>query len=54
MQLGSVGVHDKQALVLTHRGNGDSIELLMLAKTIQETVRERYGIDLVIEPVIYK
>jgi UDP-N-acetylmuramate dehydrogenase len=54
MQLGSVGVHDKQALVLTHRGNGDSIELLMLAKTIQETVRERFGVDLVIEPVVYQ
>ena len=54
VQVGSVGVHGKQALVLTHRGNGNSTELLMLAKTIQETVRERYGIDLVIEPVIYK
>jgi UDP-N-acetylmuramate dehydrogenase len=54
MQVGSVGVHDKQALVLTHRGNGNSTELLILAKTIQETVRERYGIDLVIEPVVYK
>jgi len=54
VQVGSVGVHDKQALVLTHRGNGNSTELLMLAKTIQETVRESYGIDLVIEPVIYK
>jgi UDP-N-acetylmuramate dehydrogenase len=54
MQVGSVGVHDKQALVLTHRGNGNSTELLMLAKTIQETVRERFGVDLVIEPVIYK
>jgi len=54
VQVGSVGVHDKQALVLTHRGNGNSTELLILGKTIQETVRERYGIDLVIEPVVYK
>jgi len=54
MQLGSVGVHDKQALVLTHQGNGSSTELLMFAKTIQETVRERFGVDLDIEPVVYK
>jgi UDP-N-acetylmuramate dehydrogenase len=54
MQLGSVGVHDKQALVLTHRGNGSASELLALAKTIQGAVKERFGVDLVIEPVVYK
>jgi len=54
MQSGAVGVHDKQALVLTHRGNGSASELLALAKTIQGAVKERYGVDLVIEPVVYK
>jgi UDP-N-acetylmuramate dehydrogenase len=53
MQSGAVGVHDKQALVLTHRGNGSASELLALAKTIQGAVKERYGVDLVIEPVVY-
>jgi UDP-N-acetylmuramate dehydrogenase len=54
VQVGSVGVHDKQALVLTHRGNGSASELLALAKTIQGAVKERFGVDLVIEPVVYK
>ena len=54
VQVGSVGVHDKQALVLTHRGNGSALELLALAKTIQGAVKERFGVDLVIEPVVYK
>ena len=54
MQSGAVGVHDKQALVLTHRGNGSASELLALAKTIQGAVKERFGVDLVIEPVVYK
>lgn len=53
MQSGAVGVHDKQALVLTHRGNGSANELLALAKTIQGTVKDRFGVDLVIEPVVY-
>jgi UDP-N-acetylmuramate dehydrogenase len=53
MQSGAVGVHDQQALVLTHRGNGSASELLALAKTIQEAVKERFGVDLVIEPVVY-
>jgi UDP-N-acetylmuramate dehydrogenase len=54
VQVGSVGVHDKQALVLTHRGNGSASELLALAKTIQGAVKERFGVNLVIEPVVYK
>ena len=54
MQSGAVGVHDQQALVLTHRGNGSASELLALAKTIQGAVKERFGVDLVIEPVVYK
>jgi UDP-N-acetylmuramate dehydrogenase len=54
MQSGAVGVHDKQALVLTHRGNGSASELLALAKTIQGAVKERFGVNLVIEPVVYK
>jgi UDP-N-acetylmuramate dehydrogenase len=53
MQVGNVGVHTNQALVLTHFGNGNSDELLKLATHIQRTVKDRFGVDLVIEPVIF-
>lgn len=53
MQAGNVGVHTNQALVLTHFGNGNSEELLDLAARIQRTVKNRFGVDLVIEPVIF-
>lgn len=52
MQAGNVGVHTNQALVLTHFGNGNSEELLKLATHIQRTVKDRFGVDLLIEPVI--
>ncbi len=52
MKVGNVGVHTNQALVLTHFGNGNSGELLGLATHIQRTVKDRFGVDLVIEPVI--
>ncbi len=52
MQVDNVGVHANQALVLTHFGNGNSGELLDLAARIQRTVKDRFGVDLVIEPVI--
>jgi UDP-N-acetylmuramate dehydrogenase len=53
MQLGNVGVHDKQALVLTHRGGGNAGELLGLAEQIQKRVKEAFGVELTVEPMIY-
>jgi UDP-N-acetylmuramate dehydrogenase len=53
MQMGNVGVHDKQALVLTHRGGGNSGELLELAEQIQRKVKETFGVELIIEPILY-
>jgi UDP-N-acetylmuramate dehydrogenase len=53
MQLGNVGVHDKQALVLTHRGGGNAGELLGLAEQIQQRVKETFGIDLIPEPIFF-
>ncbi len=53
LRAGNVGVHDKQALVLTNPGKGNAKELLALAEQIQETVRNRFGVDLVIEPIIF-
>ncbi|BEI38334.1 UDP-N-acetylmuramate dehydrogenase [Polynucleobacter sp. HIN8] len=53
MQMGNVGVHDKQALVLTHRGGGNAGELLGLAGQIQKKVKETFGVELTVEPMIY-
>ena len=53
MQMGNVGVHDKQALVLTHRGGGNAGELLGLAGQIQQRVKETFGVDLIPEPIFF-
>ncbi|BEI36544.1 UDP-N-acetylmuramate dehydrogenase [Polynucleobacter sp. HIN7] len=53
MQLGNVGVHNKQALVLTHRGGGNAGELLGLAEQIQKKVKETFGVDLIPEPIFF-
>ncbi len=53
MQMGNVGVHDKQALVLTHRGGGNAMELLKLAGQIQKRVKETFGVELIPEPIIF-
>ena len=53
MQLGNVGVHDKQALVLTHRGGGNASELLGLAGQIQQRVKETFGVELIPEPIFF-
>jgi UDP-N-acetylmuramate dehydrogenase len=54
LRAGNVGVHDKQALVLINLGKGNARELLALAHQIQETIRDRFGVDLVIEPIIFE
>ena len=53
LQKGHVGVHSKQALVLTHDGEGDASELLRLAAEIQEAVNKRFSVSLEIEPIIF-
>jgi UDP-N-acetylmuramate dehydrogenase len=51
-QVGGVGVHDKQALVLVNRGGARGAEVLTLARAIQESVYGRFGIRLEPEPVV--
>jgi UDP-N-acetylmuramate dehydrogenase len=45
-RMGAVGVHDKQALVLVHYGNGKGNELVSLSQQIQADVKEKFGVSL--------
>jgi UDP-N-acetylmuramate dehydrogenase len=54
--IGKAGVYERQALVLVNRGHGvDSVtggEVMTLARAIQTSVYERFGIRLEPEPVV--
>ena len=51
-RVSNVGVYEKQALVLVNHGNGTALEILGLAKCIQDKVRKEFGVSLDIEPNI--
>lgn len=46
---GDAGVHEKQALVLVNYGNATGSEVLQLANDIQNSVSEKFGINLEME-----
>ena len=45
-RVGEIGVHVKQALVLVNYGSGNGSEVKALAIQIQQSVREKFGIEL--------
>ena len=51
-RVGEVGVYEKQALVIVNHGNATAVDILSLAKTIQDSVQEKFGVTLDIEPNI--
>ena len=49
---GPAGVYEKQALVLVNHGGATANDILELASTIQKKVKERFGVELQIEPSV--
>jgi UDP-N-acetylmuramate dehydrogenase len=49
--IGSVGLSTKHTLALVHKGGATAEDVLRLAREIQVRVHERFGVDLVPEPV---
>ena len=50
--LEGVGVHEQHALVLVNRGALSARVVMSLAAEIQRSVRDRFGVDLVMEPAV--
>ncbi len=48
-RVGSVGVHERQALVLVNYGGGKGLEIKALAENIQTAVFDLFGIELIME-----
>ena len=49
--LGRVGMYEKQALVLVNRGAAVGAEVIALARAVEADVHERFGVELIPEPV---
>jgi len=52
-QQGAACVHSQQALVLTNAQRGSGLDVLKLAKHVQDRVFEQYGVSLEMEPRVY-
>ena len=51
IRLGQVGVYDRHALILVNHGGGSAAEIAELASRIKAGVLEKFGVQLVEEPV---
>jgi UDP-N-acetylmuramate dehydrogenase len=49
---GRVALSGKHTLALTNRGSASTADLLALARTVRDGVRDRFGVELVPEPVL--
>lgn len=45
-RFGDAGIHKNQALVLVNYGNATGAEILAVAKDVQQTVRQKFGISI--------
>lgn len=52
-RFGDAGVHQKQALVLVNYGNATGKEIYDLAKTIQQTISDNFGIEIEMEVNVF-
>ena len=48
--LGRAALHDRQALVLVNLGGAEGADVVALARAVQKTVADRFGIE--IEPEV--
>ena len=51
-RLGAVGVWHRQPLVLVNFGTGSGPDFLELGEQVRQSVRERFGVDLELEPSV--
>jgi len=47
-----VGIHNRQALVLINHSQGTGEDVLALAEDVRQSVREKFGVELEVEPGI--
>ena len=50
---GDAGCHERQALVLVNYGNATGEEIIALAKQIQQSVKEKFDVDILPEVNVY-
>ncbi|MEN2860384.1 UDP-N-acetylenolpyruvoylglucosamine reductase [Mannheimia haemolytica] len=46
LQIGGAAVHTQQALVLINKENATGQDVLALAKTVRQRVREKFGVEI--------
>ena len=51
--INGIGMHEQQALVLINPGKASGTDILNFAYSVAQAVRDKYNVELEIEPVIY-